>query len=95
MAKKEEVVKRQKKNKKKNKKGLAAFMENDGEADAFKEDKEGDENDDKPVSQPSKEENEPVKKTSAISRTLDEDEVLEDKTSGDKITEEAKPYNAD
>ena len=50
MAKKEEVVKRQKKNKKKNKKGLAAFMENDGEADAFKEDKEGDENDDKPVS---------------------------------------------
>jgi len=40
------VVKRQKKNKKKNKKGLAAFMDGDNEADAYKE---NDEDNDKPV----------------------------------------------
>ena len=45
-AKKDEVVKRQKKNKKKNKKGLAAFMDGDNEADAYKE---NDEDNDKPV----------------------------------------------
>ena len=74
-AKKDEVVKRQKKNKKKNKKGLAAFMENENEADAFKENED---DNDAPIKTTQVEE--PIKKgVSVISRTLEDDEIDEQK----------------
>ena len=68
-------MKRQKKNKKKNKKGLAAFMENYNEADDYKENEE-----DNDANAKTTQAAEPVKKgVSVISRTLEDDEVVEQK----------------